>query len=394
MPSKPELLYLSPVIPALTGNGLAMRAGMVLEALAEHYSISLLVVSLYPSRTVRVPAVFERLCRRSVVITPAQFTGPRLSFLPSFLSSRFARRPYHGSHFDVVHVFRLAMLPFARPFLDGSSGTPRRFLDLDDIESATHRSLAALCRLNGKRARAHFYEMEARRYEALEEEVLRGFDRLYVCSEGDRARLPVNHRSELCVLPNAVRLPEMARQESSGRVFTFLFVGTLGYYPNEDAVRYFGSEILPRIRELTRSEFMVNVVGTGASESLRKSASDSGMHMIGEVADIAPWYENANAVVVPVRAGGGTRIKVLEAFSHCRPVVSTSIGIEGIDARDDEHVLIADSPEVFAQHCLRLLGDSGLRDRLVENAFSLLRQSYSTEAVKKTLASLFASPVH
>lgn len=393
MSSKPELLYLSPVVPALAGNGLAMRAGMVLEALAEHYSISLLVVSLYPPFAARVPAAFERLCLRTVVTTGAQFARTRVSFLPPFLSKLFGRHPYHGSRFDVVHVFRLSMMPYARPYLNVSSGTPKGHLDLDDIESETHRRIAALCRLNKDGPRAAYYEMEARRYEALEEEVLREFDRVYVCSEGDKARLHADYGSDLCVLPNAVRLPDAARRDANEGVFTFLFVGTLGYYPNEDAVQYFGSEILPHIRRLIRSDFAVNIVGRGASPQLRQIAGDYGMHMIGEVPDIASWYQNSTAVVVPVRAGGGTRIKVLEAFSHRRAVISTSIGMEGIDAGDDVHVLIANTPEVFAERCVRLMADRVLRDRLAENAFSLFRRCYSAEAIKKTIASLFVSPV-
>jgi len=371
-----------------------MRAGMVLEALAEHYSISLLVVSLYPPFAAQVPAAFEKLCRRSVVITRAQAARKRGSFLTSFLSRIFERRAYHGSRFDVVHVFRLSMMSYARPFLNGSSGTPERHLDLDDIESETHRRIAAICRLNGEGAPATFFESQARRYEALEEEVLKGFDRIYVCSEADKGKLPADNRSELCVLPNAVRPPDVARREAGEGFFSFLFVGTLGYYPNEDAVRYFGSEILPYIRRLTRSDFAVSVVGTGASRRLRQTAADCGMQMIGEVPDIAPWYQRSSAVVVPVRAGGGTRIKVLEAFSHRRPVVSTSVGIEGIDATDNEHVLIGDTPEDFAERCVRLMSDRVLRDQLAENAFSLVRQCYSAEAIKRTIASLFVSPVH
>ena len=390
MPSKPDLLYISPVVPTLAGNGLAMRAGMVLEALAEHHSVSLLVVSLYPPFGSRVPAAFEKLCRRSVVMTRAQATRNRASFLPSFLSRIFGRSAYRRLHFDVVHVFRLSMMPFARPFLSGPSVMPKRHLDLDDIESETHRRIAEICRLNGEGSRAALFEAQARRYEALEKEVFKEFDRVYVCSEEDKARLPSNHRSELCVLPNAVRLPDLAPREAGEGVFTFLFVGTLGYYPNEDAVRSFGSEILPRIRSLTRSDFAVNIVGTGASKRLRQIAADCGMQMIGEVTDIAPWYQNSNVVIVPVRAGGGTRIKVLEAFSHRRPVVSTAVGIEGIDARDEEHVLIADSPEAFAEHCVRLMTDRVVRDQLAESAFSLFRRCYSPEAIKRTIASVSA----
>ncbi len=243
-----------------------------------------------------------------------------------------------------------------------------------------------------RRPESAYYESQARRYEALEGEAIREFDRIYVCSEEDKSKLPADHPGELCVLPNAVRLPDVARREAGGGVFTFMFVGTLGYYPNEDAVRYFGSRIVPHIRRLTRSDFAVKVVGTGASQRLRQIAADCGMQMIGEVPDITPWYQNSGAVVVPVRAGGGTRIKVLEAFSHRRPVVSTSIGIEGIDARDNEHVLIADSPELFAERCVRLMDDRVLRDQLAEDAFSLFRRRYSAEAIKRTIASLFVSP--
>src|ERR1044072_3067439 len=268
MSSKPELLYLSPVVPALAGNGLVMGAGMVLEALAEPYSIFLLVASLFPPFAARVPAAFESLCLRTVVTNRAQFARTKVSFLPPFLSKRFGRHPYHGSRFDVVHVFRLSMMPYARPFLNLSSGTPKGHLDLDDIESETHRRIAALCRLNKEGARAAYYEMEARRYEALEKEVLREFERVYVCSEGDKARLHADYGSELCVLPNTVRLPDAARRGANEGVFTFLFVGTLGYYPNEDAVQYFGSEILPHILPLTRSDFAVNIVGSGGGPRL------------------------------------------------------------------------------------------------------------------------------
>src|SRR5205814_10238117 len=101
------------------------------------------------------------------------------------------------------------------------------------------------------------------------------------------------------------------------------------------------------------------------------------------VPDAAPCYRAADAIVVPVRAGGGTRIKVLEAFSYRRPVVSTSIGIEGIDAHDAEHVLLADTADVFAEQCVRLMRDAALAERLTEDALSLVKRAYSLEAVAR-----------
>jgi hypothetical protein len=122
--------------------------------------------------------------------------------------------------------------------------------------------------------------------------------------------------------------------------FTFLFVGTLGYYPNEDAVAYFCAEVLARLRGAAAGQFQVDVIGTGGLPILSRLSGPPEVRVLGPVHAIAPAYAEPNAVIVPVRAGGGTRIKVLEAFAFQRPVVSTSLGVEGIDACPEEHVLI------------------------------------------------------
>jgi glycosyltransferase involved in cell wall biosynthesis len=298
-----------------------------------------------------------------------------------------AQWPWLEARLDVIHVFRLSMLPFARPYLAESRGhVPRRHLDLDDIESDTHRRLAELYRLNGNAALAGQEELEAERYEALEDEVLRHFDRVYVCSADDGARLRLRSSREVCILPNAVRLPASGRPRPRSGPFNFLFVGTLGYYPNEDGIRSFCLDVVPLIRQLAPRDFSVTVVGTGATDRIRQLAHAPHVRLVGPVPDVAPCYRDADAVVVPVRAGGGTRIKVIEAFGHRRPVVSTSIGVEGIAARDEEHLLLADTAEAFARQCERLMTNTALAERLTENALALVRRSYSLEAVTKIVA--------
>jgi glycosyltransferase involved in cell wall biosynthesis len=289
--------------------------------------------------------------------------------------------------FDTVHVFRLAMLPFARPYSGASGGWPRRHLDMDDVESTTHARLAELYRLNGNGVMARFEEEEARRAEALEAAVLREFDRLYVCSEEDKDALHRRTRAQVCVLPNALPLPGPLPPRPGEAPFTFLFVGTLGYYPNEDAILHFCAEVLPRIRRDAARDFRVTIVGTGATPAIRSLAALPDVRLIGAVPDVAPWYGAADAVVVPVRAGGGTRIKVLEAFSYRRPVVSTSIGIEGIAARAEEHVLVGDTPAALADQCLRLMADPRLAERLTTAAYALFTRAYTLEAVARSLAS-------
>jgi glycosyltransferase involved in cell wall biosynthesis len=378
MSAKPSLLYISPVIPALTGNGLAMRAGTVLEVLAERYDVHLLVVPLYAPVTPRLPEPLEKLCQRVAIVAPGPPQRGRLR--PAGL--------WGAPRFDVVHVFRLATLPSSQPYLGGFFRRPRRHLDLDDIESLTRRRLAALYRQNGESAMAANEEFQGTRCARLEEEAFRRFDRVYVCSASDRDKLEGRTRADVRVLPNGVRMPAAVPPRVVDGTFTFLFVGTLGYYPNEDGVRYLCAEIVPRMRELAGRDFVVNIAGTGASESLRQAASVPHVRFLGAVADLHPWYAQADAIVVPVRAGGGTRIKILEAFSYQRPVVATSTAMEGIEARAEEHVVIGDTAAALAQQCARLMADRELRDRLARNALALVQQLYTIESLKRTLVEM------
>jgi glycosyltransferase involved in cell wall biosynthesis len=382
---KPEILYLSPVIPGRTGNGLAMRAGTVLEGLAECYSISLLVVALYPPFITQLPPEFARLCRRSAItfltrrswrsfLTRSQWTGP--------LSS------WRKLAFDLIHVFRLAMVPYAWKFMGRRARRPLYHLDLDDIESVTHARIAALCRLNGDESMALFEEFQSERNQRMEEAAFTTFDRIYVCSELDRATLSGRTGAELCVLPNAVKVP--VNTPPAGNT-SLLFVGTLGYYPNDDGARYLCDEIVPRIHKQSTRDFQVNIIGGGASDRLREAAVRAGARIPGCVSDLEAWYRGAAVVIVPVRAGGGTRIKILEAFAYRRPVVATPAGIEGIDAVHGEHALIGSTPDELACHCARLLNDVALRERLVSNARSLLERRYSADVFKRTIASLVPS---
>jgi glycosyltransferase involved in cell wall biosynthesis len=277
------------------------------------------------------------------------------------------------------------MLPYAQFWGDRAGpGGPSWHLDLDDVESVTRVRLAAQYRANGRPELAQQEEREADRYCALEAAIVRDFDRIYVCSELDRRRLQRHPgKADVRVLPNALPVPGLVSPPTRRPRFTLLFVGTLGYFPNEDALAYFCTEVLPRLRAAAPGRFQVDVVGTGPASVRSRLAGAPEVRVVGPVPSVAPAYAEADAVIVPLRAGGGTRIKVLEAFAHHRPVVSTSVGIEGIDAHPEEHVLIGDDPDTFASQCLRLLVEPQLVDRLAASAWSLFRRAYSTEALAR-----------
>jgi glycosyltransferase involved in cell wall biosynthesis len=379
-----------------------MRAGMVLRTLARRQAVSLLVIPLYASPSTRLPARLAEVCRQSAVVPPT--LSPPAPARPASVGGRLRRLlgagrpppaptdqplPYLlGEPFEIVHLFRLATLAFAQPWLNPAGWTPRRHLDLDDLESVTHRRIAALYRANGDEVAAQQEERAARRSEKLEDSVLSSFERVYVCSESDRQALLGRARARLCVLPNALPVPPLLEPRSNDSPFTFLFIGTLGYYPNEDGVLFFCEQVLPLIRRRAGREFRVDVVGTGPGPALLRLAELPEVQIVGPVPEVAPWYRQADAVVVPLRAGGGTRIKVLEAFSYRRPVVSTPVGSEGLDVRGGEHLLLGDTPAKLAAQCLRLMDQPALAASLAETAFALFRDRYSQEAVAAGLEAL------
>jgi glycosyltransferase involved in cell wall biosynthesis len=288
---------------------------------------------------------------------------------------------YAGERFDTVHVFRFEAILFAQPYFDEGPLRARRHLDMDDIESKTARRLANLCRMNGQLSRADQALAKATQMELIETAAFHKFDRIYVCSEVDRQSLLDRRcKAEIRILRNAVRpAPEPVK------LFRFLFVGSLHYYPNADAIRFFCRQILPIIRERAANPFCIDVVGAGEAKHLADLAG-SDVNLMGQVPAVSPFYHGADAAIVPLRAGGGTRIKILEAFSYRRPVVSTSLGAEGLETIHNEHILIADTPEEFAVCCLRLMSDPELARRLVRNSMALLERLYTPEALAASLA--------
>jgi glycosyltransferase involved in cell wall biosynthesis len=381
---RPRLLYASPVIPSLTGNGLAMRAGMVLEALASRFSISLLVLNLYAGDGLDVPDYFKHLCRDVTVMAP-----PKAGSADRPWSKWFGPlAAYRQTRFDVIHVFRLATLSMVRSLAESrSSGTVFQ-LDLDDIESATHRRLANLYRINGDDLRGRFEDFEAQRCGKIEDAAFQELDKVFVCSERDRAALVLRGASCVAILPNAIRLPASAAAAPDRPGLRLLFLGTLGYFPNEDAALWLCNEIVPPVRDALNSnggELQIRIAGAGASERLKLAAQQARAELLGRVDDVAESYAWADASVVPLRAGGGTRIKILESFSYLRPVVSTPMGAEGLYVLDGRDILIANTPRAFAESCVRLAQDREVRKQLVVNARALVERTYSLAAVREAL---------
>jgi len=191
------------------------------------------------------------------------------------------------------------------------------------------------------------------------------------------------------VVPNAVDIeefrPDPGLPASDGQ--TVMFFGAINYFPNVDGLLYLLREIWPRI-EQSHPRARLKIVGQHPTPQIL-SFQGPRIEVTGKVDDLRPHLSSAAVTVVPLRIGGGTRFKILEAMAMARPVVSTSIGAEGIDARQGQDLLLADTPESFAQAVGRVLDDPRLGAELGRRGRALVEASYSWNAVGGRLEEFF-----
>ena len=403
---------MAPLTPADGGNGLAMRAGFFLDALARDHDVSLLIVPVagpgpaaWPAfvgeRTVeracldlrgREDPAFARAVGSGQVAALRSYPWPALCRFATDETLAEARRAFSPRPFDVVHVLRLYLAPFVVAFAGARSPDARTVLDLDDDEVETRRRIASLYARLGQPALMALEAAEADKYRALEREWFRRFDHLLVCSERDREAVAARtgHPSVHAVA-NGARRPDAIAPPApeSGGAFRVLFVGSLGYFPNIDAATVLCRDVLPRLRARLRREVAVDVVGSQPAPAVVELGRVPGVTIHADPPRVAPFYARAHAAVLPIRAGGGTRLKILEAFAHGVPVVSTAIGAEGIAVEPGRHLLVADEPDAIGDACASVLADPPLAARLRSEALELIATRYDATQVGEDIRKLF-----
>jgi glycosyltransferase involved in cell wall biosynthesis len=159
----------------------------------------------------------------------------------------------------------------------------------------------------------------------------------------------------------------------------------MSYSPNEDAILYFCQEIYPRIRARYRRAIGLTIVGRRPSANVLALAEDPSITVTGGVDFVEPYYDEADLVVAPIRFGGGTRIKILEALSFRRPVVATTLGAEGLDLKRGRDLEVADDPENFADICVTLLENQNTRFNLATSGRERVGAVYERNLIQGTL---------
>lgn len=226
-----------------------------------------------------------------------------------------------------------------------------------------------------------YLKLQARRMFDYERQACRAAKSVIAVSEQDAAAMRRDYGiGGVSSVPTGVDLDYFAARPAEPAA-DLAFVGSMDWMPNIDGMQWFTAEILPLIRRKRPSCGLV-IAGRAPGAAIQNlAAADPGIRVTGTVPDIRPYMWGARVSIVPLRVGGGTRLKIYEAMAAKLPVVSTAIGAEGLDVRDGENILIADDPAGFAERCVRLLDAEEERARIAEAGWELVRSRYSWEVV-------------
>jgi len=343
-------IFITPLVPGITGNGLSMRAGMWLECLSQDFDVDLVVVPMYPAHP-SAPDFARHFASTVNILTPV--AGEAGFNNISLKESDLRTLDNLADSAAIVVVFRLVMAEMI-------SGTALHrlpsILDLDDADWVREERLGNL--QLSKNIIRNTSEL-SRRFDLVT--FAQPLSSITQITEA----VPAN----VMTIPNVSRAPEPPSNEVASQSTDLLFVGTLGYAPNEEGLLWFITEVLPLLPDVS-----VAIVGANPSQKLL-SFQSSLVHIHANVPEVSSFYRTAHAAIVPLFAGSGTRIKILEAWAHHTPVISTSLGIEGII--NTEGALIADSAPAFASACATLLRSPELATSLANVGHQLWQENYS-----------------
>jgi sugar transferase (PEP-CTERM/EpsH1 system associated) len=240
--------------------------------------------------------------------------------------------------------------------------------------------------------RRAYYQGQERRMLAYEGEVCRAVKSVIAVSEADAEMMRSQYGAQrVSAVPTGVDTANFARPENSPHVADLVFLGSMDWMPNIDGICWFVSEVLPLIRT-RRPECTLAIAGRKPTAQISALAQrDSRIQVTGTVPDVRPYLWGSAVSIVPLRIGGGTRLKIYEAMAAGIPVVSTTIGAEGLDIRDGETIRIGDDARAFADACVALLEDSAGRARIADNARGMIAERYSWEVAAQRFEELLSS---
>ena len=392
-----RVLIFLPYVPYPLMRGTYQRVYHLAESLAGHFEIDLFCLSSEPGDGEHL-ARFEGFCRR-VHFEPFRH-GPWAPFLTDRIWHRLPVTVRHwwservlaalreftaGQSYDIVDFCDLVLWPYIKEVFPDH---PARVMDRSRVDWLFQTEVLQTLK------QGFFAKLKARenlgKIARLEREVRRELALTVVCGPDDKAFLEekMGPDERVFVLPNGANVEFFNADDWPAKPTvrpSALFCGALDYVPNTDGLAWYFEAIHQRVLDMC-PDFTVILVGKNPTAEVRKFAELPGVEFAGEVPDVRPFYRKAWMQIVPLRIGGGTRLKIAEGLALANPVVSTALGAQGLELNHDEHLLLADTPETFAQAMLRYVNDAAIRQQQAAAGRARILEIYTWDALAKRLA--------
>ncbi len=392
-----NILYLAHRIPYPPNKGDKIRSFNEIKYLAARHTVDLICLADDPEDLQHKEAL-QKYCRK-VFVCPISTGWSKVKGLAAFCSGKpisvayFYRKSVQGTFnqwlalqdYDAVICFSSAMAEYvfkSKLFKTAGQGTlskrPKLIMDFCDVDSDKWLQYSDEANFPLKQ----IYKTENVQMQSYEKKVYQAFDSSIVVSDQEKKIfLKICPQAyDLVVIPNGVDTTYFSSDPPLQALDikeepTLVFTGAMDYHANIDGVCWFCQDVLPVLKE-TFDSLQFYIVGRNPAPAVKKLETLPGVHVIGNVEDIRPWYQKANVCVVPLRLARGVQNKVLEAMAMGRAVVTTSKANAGIRAIDGDHLMLAESVDDFANGVTILLQDTEKRKQLEENARQFVIEKY------------------
>lgn len=397
-----QILLLTPQRPYPPHQGTTLRNFNLVKELAKRHRVCVLTF-LEPDQDSDDPGPLPNLCQWvETVPVPQRSTVTRLRQMlftrrpdmswrlwsPIF-NERLAHR-LRDEAFDVVEIEGIEMAPYLSTIERTVQPRPFIVYDAHNAEWILQKRAAAADLKNPARWPAAAYSwVQWRRLRRYEAELLDRVDHTVAMSAPDKVVLrEIAPDASITVIPNGIDWTAYHQFDGSPIHYDLIFTGKMDFRPNIDAVLWFGQKVLPLI-QARRPQTTFAIVGQRPHSRLDVLRDSPGITVTGYVDDIRPYLAGATVYVTPLRVGGGTRLKLLEAMAMGKAIVSTTLGAEGFPVVDGQELLLADEPDIFANQVLDLLENPTRRRRLGTAGRAFAQANYHWEMLVPQLEKIY-----
>jgi len=393
-----KILYITYGLPQPPTSGARIRDFNLISRVARDHQVSILSLLEFDDERDHIPEL-KKFCEHvDGVVADRKLTGTAIAVVTALLQGRpLATVPYYYpelarkikrltmlQHFDLIQIEHSFLAPYHQAIASNCKAST--VLSLHNIAAQQYKSMLDMSSGPARIPAA----LKCHLMQGWESRYANQFDHLVTVSDQDKDRLQaLGVTGEITSIDNGVDCEKMLplAQPPEGTT-EIIFIATMGYMPNADAMRFFCREIFPLVRA-QRPDCRLNIVGSGGSRHLSDLAQTGIVELTDRIEDPIPYYERSSIAVVPLRSGGGSRLKILEAMALGRPVVSTRLGREGLDLEDGTEVITADDPNVFANEILALLKDPEKWRNVTEAARKKVEKRYDWDHVCSALLDLY-----